>query len=336
MIRLLLALLPLFLCAPLQAQARADSVLVRLGIALPASSLVEDAARVAELDRIASALARAEALSDVVLLARGDSVLYERAFGTLDDGTPVETGTRFNLASLVKPWLSVGVARLVEQGKLSWEDSIGRFVPKWPAHTRVVRVKHLVSHTSGLPEIARFPDDARSLEDYLAVSLEAARAPLEYEPGAQTSYRNINFVLLAAIVEILTGSRFDDYVRQSILRPARMERTDYDTAGYPAPFCCAQGTARDLLRFARALQNGELVKPETVEVLFAPKPEAGNWSYGFDVLDAERGLVGHGGSFTNLSHTIDMFTKSGYTAVILTNRTAGRSPLREMIWRIVP
>ncbi|MFN2567104.1 MAG: serine hydrolase [Gemmatimonadaceae bacterium] len=66
---------------------------------------------------------------------------------------------------------------------------------------------------------------------------------------------------------------------------------------YPAPFAGVHSTARDLFRFARALRLGRLLRPETVELLFSPKPEAGNWGYGFDILDEERGLVGHGGSY---------------------------------------
>lgn len=73
-----------------------------------------------------------------------------------------------------------------------------------------------------------------------------------------------------------------------------------------------------------------------MEVLFSPKPEAGNWGYGFDILDAERGLVGHGGSWVGMSNSLDMFTRSGYTSVILSNYTNARSPLREAIWAILP
>jgi hypothetical protein len=66
------------------------------------------------------------------------------------------------------------------------------------------------------------------------------------------------------------------------------------------------------------------------------KPEAGNWGYGFDILDAERGLVGHGGSWIGMSNSLDLFTQSGYTAVILSNYTAARPLLREAIWGILP
>ncbi|MFN2564243.1 MAG: serine hydrolase [Gemmatimonadaceae bacterium] len=104
----------------------------------------------------------------------------------------------------------------------------------------------------------------------------------------------------------------------------------------PAPFAGVHSTARDLFRFARALRSGLILRPETVELLFSPKPEAGNWGYGFDILDAERGLVGHGGSYTGMSNSLDMFTRRDYTSVILSNYAYARSPLREAVWAILP
>jgi CubicO group peptidase (beta-lactamase class C family) len=105
---------------------------------------------------------------------------------------------------------------------------------------------------------------------------------------------------------------------------------------YPAPFSGAHSTARDLFRFARALRSDRILRRETAELVLSPKPEAGNWSYGFDILDEQRGLVGHGGSWVGMSNSLDIFTRSGHTAVILSNYTYARSPLREAIWAILP
>jgi hypothetical protein len=91
-----------------------------------------------------------------------------------------------------------------------------------------------------------------------------------------------------------------------------------------------------LFRFARALRSRRILRPATFELLVAAKPEAGNWGYGFDILDAERALVGHGGSWIGISNSLDVFTRRGHTAVILSNYTRARSPLREEISRILP
>ncbi|CAN5851280.1 hypothetical protein BH23GEM3_BH23GEM3_12160 [soil metagenome] len=73
-----------------------------------------------------------------------------------------------------------------------------------------------------------------------------------------------------------------------------------------------------------------------MRVLFSPKPEAGDWRYGFDILDEGRGLVGHGGSCIGMSNSLDLLPRSGYKFVILSNYTNARSPLREAIWAILP
>jgi len=193
---------------------------------------------------------------------------------------------------------------------------------------------------------------------------------LLYQPGTRAVYTNGNYTLLGKIIEVMSGRPFYEYIREDIFRPAGLRQTDFDEPGgvperravaydkqytadgvrfvageasepgpsveYPAPYTGAHSTARDLFRFARALRSGLILRPEAVELLFSAKPEAGNWGYGFDLLDEERGLVGHGGSYAGMSNSLDMFVRSDYTAVILSNYTAARSPLREAIWAIVP
>jgi CubicO group peptidase (beta-lactamase class C family) len=337
-----------------------------------AASVATDAQRAREIDRLARTLADVDAFSGVVLVARGDSIIYLGAFGDADKrrGIPIRPDTRFALASVTKPFVSVAVAQLVEQGKVSWDDSLGKFFPDFPlAQAREkVRIKHLVTHTSGLRQ--EFSDGPpESMDDYVRGVAPAQGDSLLYEPGTRSVYNNATFNLLGKIIELASGQPFYEYIRAHILRPAGMQDTDFDElhrvserravayqrvyadegvrfgaeapapepgVEYPAAFAGMHSTARDLFRFARALGNGRIVRPETVELLFSPKPEAGNWGYGFDILDEQRGLVGHGGSSAGMSTSLDMFTKSGYTAVILSNYTFARSPLREAIWAIMP
>jgi CubicO group peptidase (beta-lactamase class C family) len=337
-----------------------------------AEARASDAQRVREIERLARRLAEVDAFSGVVLLARDDSILYVGAFGDADKrrAVPVRPDTRFALASMTKPFVTVAVAKLVEQGKVSWDDPLGKFFPDFPlAQAREkVRIKHLVTHTSGLKQgFSKGPPD--SIDDHVRGVALAQDDTLLYEPGTRSVYNNANFHFLGKIIELGSGQPFYEYIRAHILRPAGMQDTDFDElhrvserravayqrlytdegvrfvaeaprpepgVEYPAAFAGMHSTARDLFRFARALGNGRIVRPETVELLFSPKPEAGNWGYGFDILDEQRGLVGHGGSSVGMSTSLDMFTRSGYTAVILSNYTFARSPLREAIWAIMP
>lgn len=340
---------------------------------------VSDEARAREIERIAGRLTEANVFSGVVLVAKDDSVLYQGTFGEADRerGLPIRPDTRFPLASITKTFVTVAVAKLVEEGKLSWEDPLGKFYPDFPltAAREKVRLKHLVTHTSGLEDFTGYcrrsacPETYGSMADYVRVAALAQGDSLAYEPGTRSMYNNANFSLLGGIIERVSGQPFYEYIRENILGPAEMEDTDlsdpgrvperlavgYDKrytdqgvrvtgkarppepyAGYPAPFMGAHATTRDLLRYATALRSGRILGPETVEILFSPKPEAGDWGYGFDILDEERGVVGHGGSWVGQSNSLDLFTRSGYTVVILSNYTHGRSPLREAIREILP
>lgn len=163
------------------------------------------------------------------------------------------------------------------------------------------------------------------MADYVRVAGLAQGDSLAYTPGTRSVYSNANFSLLGGIVERVSGRPFYDYVRENILGPAGMHDTDLSEPGrsperlavgyareytdrgvrlvgkarppepfegYPAPFMAAHSTAHDLLRYAIALRSGRILRPETVKILLPPKPEAGNWGYGFDILDEERGLLG--------------------------------------------
>lgn len=331
-----------------------------------------DGRRVREIERIARTLHQAEVFSGNVLVAKGHTVLYLGSFGTADpaSGTPLTPDARFDMASLTKMFVTVAIAQLAEQGKLSWDDPLGKFFPDFPlAEAREkVRIRHLVTHTSGLQDSLRYcernpcPQTYATMDDYVRLAGRVQETSLQSEPGTVWRYTNITYALLGAIVERVTGQPFYEYIHKRVFRPARMSRSGFvakgktgprlvqpqqngtapalraaaPAASYPAPFCCAHSTVRDLLRFANALRTGRLVRPETVRLLFADKPEAGSWAYGFDILDAERGIVGHSGSWQGLSNSLDLFTRSGYTAVVLSNRTNGRTPLREAIRAILP
>jgi hypothetical protein len=166
-----------------------------------ATTAVSDAERVREIDRIARRLANADAFSGVVLLARGDSVLYVGAFGDADKKRRilVRPDTRFALASITKPFVTVAVAKLEQEGKLSWDDSLGKFFPTFPlAQAREkVRIKHLLTHTSGLREAFNVGGIALAQGDSLL-----------YEPGTRSVYANANFVLLGKVIELASGQPF--------------------------------------------------------------------------------------------------------------------------------
>lgn len=308
------------------------------------------ARRIAELDSAVAALARRGAFSGVVLLAHRGRPLYTRSFGVSNERLriPITDSSQFNLASLNKIVTATAVLRLIERGQLSLDDSLGALLPAEFADSAAggVRVKHLLSHTSGF----------------------GTYGPTRVftPPGSAFAYSNYGFHLLGQIIEARTGLRFEDFLRLEILGPLQMARTaryeikalsDLVPQGryYPIPapddrlalipnkylHIYAGGamggmfsTAQDLLRFANALEAGRLVSPRTLELMRTPKPELGAPDYGFGVMRWKApGVWGHSGRLPGADADLE-FYEGGYTAIVLANLDHVNEPILLLLRRL--
>jgi CubicO group peptidase (beta-lactamase class C family) len=318
-----------------------------------------------ELDAYLKKLGGADVFSGAVLLARGDRVLFEKAYGEAnkDFKAPNNVNTKFNLGSMNKMFTAVAVAQLVEAGKLSFDDSLGKFMPDFPDKEAAekIKIKHLLSHTSGLGNYfnrafiegsrARF----RTVDDFLALAKDEK---MQFEPGSRWAYSNTGMLVLGKIIEKVSGQNYFDYIRENIYKKAGMTSSDsYDldsvnpnlAVGYEKDFT-DQGvvfrnnifmhvikggpagggysTVGDLLKFARALQSGKLVGKEYVKLLTTPKPELNspNYGYGF-IIGTNPDTYGHSGGFPGISSELVMFANSDYAAVVLSNYSFVSQPV---------
>jgi CubicO group peptidase (beta-lactamase class C family) len=246
----------------------------------------------------------ASGFSGVVLIAKDGKPVLERAAGFANRGLEVKNrmDTKFNLGSINKTFTKLAIAQLLEEGKLSLDDTLGKFLPDFPNPDAAARVTvaHLVAMKSGIgdffgPEFNATPKDRiRKLADYLPFF---ARKPLAFEPGTAEAYSNGGYVTLGLIIEKVSGQTYYDYVRDHIYKPAGMADTDAFeldavvpnlATGYvgksrsniyslPARGSSAGGgysTAPDMLKFAEALLSGRLASmPYTEWYLGGPRPE---------------------------------------------------------------
>ncbi|MCA9705301.1 MAG: beta-lactamase family protein [Myxococcales bacterium] len=223
----------------------------------------------------------------VVLVARGEHVAVERAFGSADlvAGVPNEVGTSFRIGTLSAQLTAAAVMRLYEAGALRLDDPVSRHLPDWPGGDAIT-LEQLLSHRSGIPT---FTDDVafelwkrgpRPLEG----TLELFRGdPLEFEPGTDTDPSNSNYVLLGAVLEAVTGKPYEQVVREQVLEPLSLRHTHYAVTDepqavgmawsddeilevvdrvHPSAFGPAGGwlsTAGDLLRLAQGLGHDALL-----------------------------------------------------------------------------
>jgi CubicO group peptidase (beta-lactamase class C family) len=329
------------------------------------SGRLDEAAVAAAIEAHVRRRAEEDRFSGVVLVARGPEgrVLLHRACGLADRDFAVPNGprTKFHLGSMNKMFTAVCVARLVEAGKLSFDDPLVKVLPDYPnpEAARKITVRHLLTHTAGLGSLFDRPGfdvrkRYRSHADYFPVF---AREPLAFEPGTAAEYSNEGFIVLGAVLEKLTGQDYLEHVREVILRPLGMADTDSyavdevvpgRAVGYARyeddPFgieprhpnwmkvgwrgnACGGGysTAPDLLRFAVALRDGRLVGRATADALTAPQGKLRDYGMGFQSRPVNgKSVRGHNGGGPNygINSDLEIFWDGSYTVVVLGNYDA--------------
>lgn len=246
----------------------------------------------------------AKGFSGAVIVARDGAPVFAAASGEADRATHRANtlDTPINLGSMNKMFTALVIGRLVEQGKVAWDDKVGKHLPDWP-QARVrdeVTIAQLLSHTSGLKAYWGEEHDRRGPEldtakEYGELCDDQAPA---FAPGERFEYSNCGFVVLGLIAERVAKKDYYALVRELVYRPAGMVNSDHydrgDAAsqraiGYllsgedNARFLAKRGapagggyaSANDLLRFATALRAGKIVKPETLAIMTSRKSTMG-------------------------------------------------------------
>ena len=141
---------------------------------------------------------------------KNDEIIYKNYFGkaSLEENTPVDENTLFRIFSATKLVTSTGIFQLIQNGELNLEDEISKYLNNLPKEWQDVRVKHLLSHSSGLPDIIRYKSTLSDKELFEKISKDE----MTFVTGNQFEYNQTNYWLLAQIIEKITGTTFDDYV----------------------------------------------------------------------------------------------------------------------------
>ena len=188
--------------------------------------------QLAQLDKLCTALFPADEPGAAVLVMKGDKIIFDKGYGIADIDTkvPIDGNTFFNIASVSKQFTAVAILQLAEEGKLSLEDPVSKYFPEFKAtFWNDIRIKHLLSHSSGVPDArGGIPREQKITGDEaLAMSYLPDLDFLHFQPGEAYEYINPTFVLCGAIVEKVSGQPFPEYVEEHIFRPAGMEHTLY-------------------------------------------------------------------------------------------------------------
>ena len=193
-----------------------------------------------DFDTIFDSVFKASEPGGAVLIAKDGKIIYEKGFGIEDIKTkkPISSHTLFNVGSISKTFVAFGILQLAKENKLSLDDDIYKYFPdfKNSSIAKKVRIQHLLTHTSGLPDIRKVSEDnvfyltAKDAENWAPIKKTDS---LEYEPGEKFNYSNPAFNALALIIEKVSGMKWQKYVQQNIMEPAGMKTSTITDGPHP-------------------------------------------------------------------------------------------------------
>jgi CubicO group peptidase (beta-lactamase class C family) len=285
-----------------------------------------------------------------VAVLRGDSVLLARGYGlaNVERHVPATDSTVYSVGSLTKPFTAAAIVLLSQQGKLRLDDPITKYLPEGARVWSGVTIRHLLTHTSGVPQDTTL-DYTR---DYTEAELvRSAAQALQFTPGALESYSSTGYSLLGVIVHRVTGEFWGDFVREQIFRPLGMRtaRVNSDSVNVPnraAAYymvndtlqiaervsasinsmadCCLSFSVRDLARFAVGLNHAKPLGREGLHLSWTPVRlnNGGTYPYGlgWNIVE-QRGYrrIGHSGAWSGFHATFQYYPDFDLTVIVLLN-----------------
>jgi CubicO group peptidase (beta-lactamase class C family) len=314
-----------------------------------------------QVDNFVSAEMQREAVPGVAIgiVHKGD-VIAAKGYGdaNVELGAPVTPGTMFQSGSVGKQFTAVAVMLQVEDGKLTLDDSVSKYFPDAPAGWRAITVRHLLTHTSGIPDYteglaAGGSQGIDMRRDYTEDELSKAAygLPLQFEPGSRWSYSNTGYLLLGVIIHKVSGRFYGEVLKERVFTPLAMQSarviSEADivrnrAAGYrlvngelknqewvaPTLNTTADGSLYlsmlDLIAWDRGLRAEAILKRESWSLIYTPvRLRSGKtYPYGFGwFLDESGGKpwYHHSGSWQGFETCISRYLADDLTIIVLTN-----------------
>lgn len=295
-------------------------------------------------------------------ITRHGELVYAKGYGiaNIEQGTAVTPQTVFAIGSVSKPVVALAVAKLVEQGAISWDDPISKPLPGTPALWAGVTLAHLASHQSGLPRESPMFDGDKNIP--LKDLIEATyKQPLEFPTGTKMQYCNVCYFALAEVITRVSGMNWLEYMERNVFAPAGMKATratsvkdivpgratsygfkngvHFNVREFVAlrPSGAFLSTALDMVKLEKALSAGTIVRPTTLEQMQTPaklgdgsvgKIFNNTYEYGYgwqlDTLSGTR-RVSHGGSLAGFKSIYSRYPDTGWAVILLSNGADFRS-----------
>lgn len=290
--------------------------------------------------------------ASLLVLKDGEPVV-RKAYGHADLQHDVKATpqTNYRLASVSKQFTAAAILLLAEDGKLRVDDPVRKWLPSLPAATDGIRIRHLLSHTSGLIDYEDVMDAGQQwqLHDADVLKLLEGQDRLYFQPGTGYRYSNSAYCLLALVVEKASGQRFADFMKSRIFVPLRMDRsiefedgastvqdraygnseidgqwvrTDQSSTSATLGDGGVYSSIDDLAKWDAALYDERLLKATSLHEAFTPKtktpePDVPYYGYGWRI---NGDALWHSGETIGGRNVILRYPKEKLTVVILSNR----------------
>ena len=336
-----------------------DSLFVDLG-----KAKVERRAAMAE--KAFDEMHKSQNLNGVVLYAEGEQVIFKKAYGWRNltrQKDSLRVDDQFQLASVSKMFTAEAVMLLYSQGKLDYDDDITKYLPEFPYQG--ITIRNLLNHRSGLSRYEvladeRWPDRVVPVGNDDIIKLYAQHKPDPYNrPDVTFHYTNVNYALLASIVEKVSGQHFEDFMREQVFEPLGMERSyiyslrgvdrlktfvDTEVQGHDLLLKGARraqddylngvlgdkgmySTVEDLYRFRTAIEYGLFLPDSIQQEAFVPGSptwkKGENYGFGWRMNEKHPGVLFHFGWWKGYRSFFIRDIEKGRTLIVLTNTDSG-------------
>jgi D-alanyl-D-alanine carboxypeptidase len=285
----------------------------------------------AQLDAVVASHFKPDGPGAAVLVMRDGKPLLRKGYGLADVelGVAIQPEHVFRVGSITKQFTAVAILQLVEQGKISLDDTITKFFPDYPTHGKTITVEHLLTHTSGLSSYSSKDNFMSMLRSDLTPQQlidTFKNDPLQFSPGERYGSGNSAYVVLGAIIEKVTGQSYADYMASNVFARAGLTQTYYEdpvriipkrVEGYSRnrdtvvkaryvsptiPYAAGSilSTVDDLAKWTDAVSAGKVVRPDLLQRAWTPykltSGQATNYGYGWEIDDLLGSrVISHGG-----------------------------------------
>ncbi len=319
---------------------------------LSALSFVKGQNLNAQIDALLNEQYKPDAPGAVVLVAKSGKTVYRKAFGmaNLEHNVKMAPDHVFEIGSITKQFTAVSILMLEEEGKLSLEDPITKFIENYPMHGHTITIHHLLVHTSGIKSYTSLESwrklwrkDMNPMEMIDLFKNE----PMDFAPGEKWSYNNSAYFMLGYIIEKASGMPYPEFLEKRIFSPLGMKNSYYGSMsaiiknraqGYQKkegyvnaeylsmtqPYAAGSimSTVDDLLTWQLAIQSNKLVKKETIQKAFTDyklndgKPTYYGYGWGLDEINGSPTLEHSGGIFGYTTNAIYLPKEDVYVVIL--------------------